>query len=101
MGTSMPYARPEGGTGRDFIKGSRLYHRILALAVAVAILYVAFSINGVILIAVGFLACKLFGLSCKKRLAGITGDTLGACSEIVEFVVLFAAAMTASFTQCW
>lgn len=93
LATTLPYARPEGGTGRDFIKGSRLYHRILALAVSVAILYAVFSINGVIVIAVGFLACKLFGLSCKKRLGGITGDTLGACSEIVEPAVLLASAV--------
>jgi len=96
LATSLPYARAEGGTGQDFVSGSRMHHRLLALALAVAILYVTFSINGVIVSAVGFLACRLFALSCKKRLGGITGDTLGACSEIVEFAILFAVALLLS-----
>lgn len=94
LATSLPYARLEGGTGQDFIKGSRLHHRILALALAVMIVCAIFNANGVIAVAIGLLVCRLFGLSCRKRLGGITGDTLGASSEIVELVVLLA---TASF----
>lgn len=95
LATSLPYARPEGGTAKDFVKGSRTFQRVLALVLAGIILYIIMDVNGLVLVAVGLITCRLFGFWCMKRLGGITGDTLGACSEIIEFVILFSTVLFA------
>ena len=91
LAAGLPYARLEGGTARDFVEGSGLGQRIVSLGGAAVILYALFALKGLEALALGLLVCELFGLWCMKRLAGVTGDTLGACSELVELTVLLAA----------
>ena len=91
LAAGLPYARLEGGTARGFVEGTGLGQRIVSLGGAAVILYALFAFKGLESLALGVLVCELFGLWCMKRLGGVTGDTLGACSELVEFTVLLAA----------
>jgi len=94
LAVSLPYARSEGGTADPFVNGARLSHRFGALIVSI-ILLIAFSgIPGLILLAVGLVACRLLGIWSRHRVGGVTGDVLGACSELVETGLLFSSAMT-------
>jgi adenosylcobinamide-GDP ribazoletransferase len=93
MATSLPYARIEAGTAGPFVNNARTIHRIAALIVASGLVVLIFGLAGFAFIAGSWIVCTLFGLWCKKRISGVTGDTLGAISEIVETIVLLASSL--------
>jgi len=98
LAVCFPYARPEGGTGAAFINEAGGDHRRTALLTALAFTLAigVFSLRP-LLIALAVLAVgRAFGHSCKRNLGGITGDTLGAASELCETLVLLLAAGLAS-----
>ncbi len=89
----LPYARPEGGTGATIVEGAKRWHRAFSLLVALAILLVLAGAAGAQALVVGWLLCRVFGYLCKQRVGGITGDMLGAGSELVETLILALAAL--------
>lgn len=89
----LPYARPEGGTGASVANGAKKWHRMAALLLALAILLALAGAAGAQALAAGWLVCRGFGSLCKRRVGGITGDLLGAGSEIVETLILVLAAL--------
>ncbi|MFP6869109.1 MAG: adenosylcobinamide-GDP ribazoletransferase [Nitrospinota bacterium] len=89
----LSYARPEGGTAASFVNGARPSHRWGALLGALVLLLLFCGPAGGLALAGGWLAAKGYGLWCRRRLGGITGDLLGAGSELVEALILTAAAM--------
>ncbi len=61
---------------------------------------IIFYLNVVLALAsLGFFILLIFGLLifCKNKIGGITGDTLGAITEIIETVFLLIGGMGASF----
>lgn len=86
---SADYARPEG-IGSGFFQKGR-YGLLTLSPVALAIPFYFGAITG--LAALGL----LFGITflclafCRKRLGGMTGDTLGALVEILETALLILA----------
>jgi adenosylcobinamide-GDP ribazoletransferase len=102
LATVMPYARREGGTAAPFVNGSTWRHRLAALGIGLLILCgVCGPVAGVAVFTVGWTVCRLFGLWCKRKINGVTGDCLGACSEMVEMAVLFMGAACANYVQMW
>ena len=96
LATCFPYARSEGGTGAAFINQASSGHRRSALLAALALtlgigLSCLSSLNPLALALIALLAARAFGHSCKRNLGGITGDTLGAASELCETLVLLLA----------
>jgi len=89
-----PYARPEGGTGGAFINGATRDHHRHALLTAFALIlaFGLFSLRPLLLAVTVLAAGRAFGHSCQRNLGGITGDTLGAASELGETLVLILAA---------
>jgi adenosylcobinamide-GDP ribazoletransferase len=88
LGSVMPYARPTGGTG-----GLLDEHRNPAWAVCTAFIGLALAVgtSGVRGLIAGVAAAAAAGVwawRCRRRLGGMTGDTLGAAVEITELVVL-------------
>jgi adenosylcobinamide-GDP ribazoletransferase len=91
MAATYPNAREEG-IAAPFMKDVRPYHRIIALASAAWMLLVFQGLPGFFLLAIGFIICKLLGFWSSKRINGVTGDVLGACSELVETIVFLCFA---------
>lgn len=85
----LPYARANG-TAASFVRGAQPLHRRLAHLVAGLTALLLGGLIGLKLYLIAWLAAWLFGLYCKKRVGGITGDLLGATSEITEILILFA-----------
>lgn len=87
----LPYARPEGGLGAVVTEhrsaGALVGTTVGAGAIAVG----AAGISG----AWAFLSVAVFtgahGVACRRRIGGVTGDTLGASVEIAEALVLVLA----------
>jgi adenosylcobinamide-GDP ribazoletransferase len=86
---STPYVR-SGGLGSGLTDAPRMACVLgLAFALVVAI---AGGWRGVGAIAVTLAVFALWRLACLRRLGGMTGDTCGALTELVEVAVLLAFA---------
>lgn len=65
------------------------------------LLFVLFTLHAlpfvsiVIVVAAACLAAALFGRLCVSKIDGHTGDTIGACQQITEIVILIALALAA------
>ena len=87
----LPYARSEGGCGEPFVKGARPMH--LAIAWTIALLcHLPLGPVAPATLAITVAALFIFKRVYTKRIGGITGDLLGAASEITETVILFTIA---------
>lgn len=92
LGRALPYARPAGGLGQ-VVTGSNtgaLEVGGATLAAAASAAWLA-SWNGAIALGVAAGTALLFGALCRRKLGGVTGDTLGASVELCEAAVLVAA----------
>lgn len=88
------YARPEGGTGAAFIRDAGWRQWFPAFAVALVMLatlsYDYWRLLVFLPLTWGF--TRLFGGWCQRKVGGVTGDLLGAASELIETGVLFVGA---------
>ncbi len=85
---SLPYARKEGGTAGAFVEGGKPLHMAIALVAAFAMMIFLYGSSGAGVVVIGWIAARIFGHRCRKRVGGVTGDLLGACSELVETGIL-------------
>jgi len=87
LGILVPGARAEGGFAA-LLDGVGRWRAGVAITLGVVI--AALSTGWAALAAIGLLAvgAALWGWHCRRRLGGMTGDTLGAASEVSELVVL-------------
>jgi len=94
LAISFPYARAEGGTGESFIRDANPRYKplVILLALCFMVIFCGFDWIWFPLLAVGWLVTHLLGKWSTHRIGGITGDTLGAFSEIIELFVLAAGA---------
>ncbi|MBO8129132.1 MAG: adenosylcobinamide-GDP ribazoletransferase [Peptococcaceae bacterium] len=82
------YARAGGGTGQPFVGARRVLPIIVGwLIVAGGLLVTARPAAAAIILAAGL--AWLFGRWCRARYGGVTGDLLGAHTEISLVAVLF------------
>jgi cobalamin 5'-phosphate synthase/cobalamin synthase len=88
LGCFLPYARAGGGLGTTVTEHSGMGNFALATALALAVAVAAAGLAG----GAAFLAVAAFtalhGAACRRRIGGITGDTLGASIEAAEVIVL-------------
>lgn len=92
LGRALPYARAEGGLGQA-VTGGGTGTPELAGATLVALGAAAWlgGVNGGVAAAAALVATAGFGLLCRRKIGGVTGDTLGASVELVEVLVLLLA----------
>ena len=83
----FPYARDEG-KARSFIDGSKRPVALAATVIAVAIAALTANLSGLIVISAVCIFVYCFGKTITKVLGGITGDTLGALTEMAEVISL-------------
>ena len=97
LSATQPYARrteeegvPAGGAVTDFVGGTEM---IIASATAIPLAFVLALWRGVCAFVAVTVVSALWGWYCRRRIGGVTGDTLGAGAEISEVLVLMAAAI--------
>jgi adenosylcobinamide-GDP ribazoletransferase len=82
----LPYARPgisvAGHMGRQSVVWGTLVVMVILIAAISARAWIA---AGMVIVVTGF-----YGAYCRRRIGGITGDTLGANLQICECVVLLS-----------
>lgn len=91
LGRRLPYARSDTGLGRaltDHVRDRDVWtSTALVLAIAVGLAREA----GIVSLAFTLTVTAGLGLLCRRRIGGITGDTLGANAVLCETIVLVAA----------
>ncbi|MCX6178729.1 MAG: adenosylcobinamide-GDP ribazoletransferase [Chlorobiales bacterium] len=95
LASSLPYARKEGGTAHSFVNGAGWSHVLVASILSLLFLFpllhfspYVFFIDVVTALAAGL----MIGLLSYKKIGGVTGDVLGAGSEVTEVFVWVAGA---------
>jgi adenosylcobinamide-GDP ribazoletransferase len=85
---SSTYARPEGGTASGFIGhvGRRTF--LTATCFCAVIAFLLLGVWGLAMMAAAAAGTGAFRRYVEKRIGGMTGDTLGACCELVEVLAL-------------
>ncbi|MCX5698489.1 MAG: adenosylcobinamide-GDP ribazoletransferase [Candidatus Omnitrophica bacterium] len=84
-----PSARQEG-KAKYFIEYSGQKILIIGGVFTIALFLLMAGLKGVFLFILPFLCVLLFIQYIKRRIGGMTGDTIGAISEIAEVSVLFS-----------
>ncbi len=96
LASSLPYARREGGTAAGFVEGAGVRHILITTFLSVIALLV---VSGGTLLPAGVAlfaatgSVALAALVSLKKIRGVTGDVLGASSEITEVFVWGAGAL--------
>jgi adenosylcobinamide-GDP ribazoletransferase len=94
LAVRLPYCRPEGGTARPFVNEARFCHLAWALLLSLLLLLLISGPAGVVVLIGGLIGCRFLRLWFHRRIGGVTGDLLGASSEIIETGLLFTCATT-------
>jgi len=85
-----PYVRPEGGTGAAFVDHVGAREFLLAGVTLAAATFVLFAWKGGVLLLLLGLAALVLLRYFRRRLGGVTGDVLGAATELIEVFTLLA-----------
>ncbi len=86
----LPYARPGDGAGSSLTRTDG-WRAVAAPILSVAIVFGAASRLGLALAASAVVVTTICGLTSKRWIGGVTGDTLGATIELIEIVTLCTA----------
>jgi len=93
----LPYARSEGGLGSLFAPYfNNVTARMTALAGLIFLSGMAWGAagaQGIFAVFAVLLLTTLFAVFCRRKIGGITGDTLGAACELAEAAVALSFAI--------
>lgn len=89
--SAVPYVR-EAGLGRDYCRRRSWPGSLAAVLIPAACAFGLLRGPGLVMIAIAGVVFFLFCLHCRRRIGGITGDTLGASCELAEISALVVAA---------
>ncbi|NHQ60959.1 adenosylcobinamide-GDP ribazoletransferase [Chlorobium sp. BLA1] len=96
LASLLPYARSEGGTAQAFVTGAGWMHILVALLLTLLFLFPLLHQDMLALLALlaaAIAAGGMTGLLSYKKIQGVTGDVLGAASELTELFVWISAAL--------
>ena len=63
---------------------------VISILITAVLSFVILGLKGLIVLALAILFILFFMKNVKKKIDGITGDTMGASLEITAIIVLFA-----------
>jgi adenosylcobinamide-GDP ribazoletransferase len=92
----LPYARSEGGTANSFVNGAGKGHLFTALISSVLFVTVLSRFDPVavpVLLIASLATATAVGVLSWRKIGGVTGDVLGAASELTEAFVWTAGAL--------
>lgn len=87
----LPYGRPDGGTGHDLFESKLAVHKFWALLIPIGLSVLA-GWRGLALNLVFALTVVLIIRFYRRRIGCVTGDMLGAMTEITEATLFLALA---------
>ncbi len=96
LAARLPYARPEGGTATAFVNGAGLGHLSVAFVSGTGMLFLLMRFEplpSLVLLLAALIPTGALGLLSLRRIGGVTGDVLGAASEITEALVWTVGAL--------
>ena len=82
------YAR-KSGMSNSIISENGIFEVIFSLALSIILVFYIIGIEGIITIFIAFIFIIIFMLNVRKKIDGITGDTMGASLELTSILVLF------------
>ena len=82
------YAR-KSGMSNAIISENGIFEAIFSLALSIILVFYIIDIEVIITIFIAFIFIIIFMLNVRKKIDGITGDTMGACLELTSILVLF------------
>lgn len=88
----FPYARDEG-KAKLFMQGINLKIFIMATLITLACALIIWQMKGLLVLSFVAISTCWIGAAIKKRIGGITGDTLGAINELTQIIALFAVCL--------
>lgn len=89
LGACLPYARNDGGMGSAVTDHVGTAELVVSSAIALTIAVACVGWMHAIICAIAALVVAAdIGRRCRRRIGGVTGDTLGAASEVAEVVIL-------------
>lgn len=84
----LPYARKEGGLVSIFLKSRMPAHMVMVSVFGLLLAATMTGVYGIFAVLAAIVASVVFNGICMAKIDGITGDTLGALTEIVETTML-------------
>ena len=93
LASTMPYARSEGGTAHAFVSGAGVPHIVVTtfLTLCFLLFMLRFDLYGcAAALSAAVVAGGVMGLLSYRKIGGVTGDVLGAGSEVTELLVSIA-----------
>ncbi|MEI6757808.1 MAG: adenosylcobinamide-GDP ribazoletransferase [Chlorobium sp.] len=96
LASSLPYARREGGTAHSFVSGAGAAHIVVTsiLTLLLLVLLLHADLFGLfVAVPAAVAAGVMTGLLSHRKIGGVTGDVLGAGSEVTEVFVWIAGAL--------
>jgi adenosylcobinamide-GDP ribazoletransferase len=94
LGWALPYARPEGGSGAALTGGAGEVSRAVGVGLGIGLAVAALGLRGIALAGAALVAAVVVGGVARRRLGGVTGDVLGASTELATTFALVAAVAT-------
>jgi adenosylcobinamide-GDP ribazoletransferase len=94
LGWALPYARPEGGSGSALTDGAGRVSRVVGVGLGIGLAIAALGLRGIALVGAAGAATVVVGVIARRRLGGVTGDVLGAATELATTLALVAAVAT-------
>jgi adenosylcobinamide-GDP ribazoletransferase len=94
MKTSV-YARSGSGLGGLYLQKQTMGASLLAAVIGLAIVFGFSGVWGIAAFGACAVICFLYRSFIYSKLQGMTGDTLGACNELLEIVFILAIAVIA------
>lgn len=82
------YAR-KSGMSNAIISENGIFEAIFSLTLSIILVFYIIDIKGIITIFIAFIFIIIFMLNVRKKIDGITGDTMGASLELTSILVLF------------
>jgi adenosylcobinamide-GDP ribazoletransferase len=96
LASALPYARSEGGTAHSFVSGAGWRHMVAASLLTIFFLFFLLQeepIALLLLLIAALAAGVMIGLLSYRKIGGVTGDVLGAGSELCELFVWIAGSL--------